>query len=458
MAEKSDKTRTIAIDMMARVEGEGGLRVTVQDGAVQDVELRIFEPPRFFEAFLQGRHCEEVPDIVARVCGICPVAYQMSAVHALEAIFGVKLDGTLRDLRRLLYCGEWIESHALHVYMLQAPDFLGYASAIAMAKDHPHIVARGLRLKKAGNAIMTLLGGRSVHPVSVKVGGFSRVPLRRELATLKDELLWAREGAVETARWVAAFDYPDFSPDYTTVALRPAEEYPFNEGPIVSSAGLRIAAAEFERYFAEEQVPYSTALHCTLHGAPYLVGPLARLNLNHGHLSTLAKQVFAETGLSLPLRNPFHGIVARSVEILHAIDEAVRLIDRYEPPAAPAVPFAVRAGTGMASTEAPRGILYHRYVVDGDGLIREAKIVPPTSQNQRRIEEDLRAYLPRVLDRSNEEAALACEKIIRCYDPCISCATHFLRLDIDRRARCVPPVSDLRVAPTESTGRIRRTR
>jgi len=429
---KGTNTRTIAVDMIARVEGEGALRVTVKDGAVQDVELRIFEPPRFFEAFLEGRHYEEVSDIVARICGICPIAYQMSAVHALEQIFAVRVEGMLRDLRRLIYCGEWIESHTLHVYMLQAPDFLGYASAIALAKDHPEIVTRGLRIKKAGNALMTLLGGRSVHPVSVKVGGFSRVPPRRELEGLREELLWAREAAMETVRWVAGFDYPDFAQNYTFVALHPPDEYPFNEGPIVSSNGLRIAPAEFEQHFSEEQVPYSNALHCTLHGSPYFVGPLARLNLNRVHLTPLAKQALADTGLSLPLQNPFHGIIARSVEILYSIEEALRIIERYEPPSSPSVPVTIGAGTGMACTEAPRGILYHRYRVDHDGLIREAKIVPPTSQNQRGIEEDLRAYMPRVLDLPNKQAALGCEKVIRCYDPCISCATHFLKLDIRR--------------------------
>ena len=429
-SEGEKNTRTIAVGTIARVEGEGALRVTVKDGSVQDVELQIFEPPRFFEAFLQGRHYDEVPDIVARICGICPVAYQMSAVHAIEQIFGLRVDGALRDLRRLIYCGEWIESHALHVFMLQAPDFLGYHSGIAMAKDHSAVVTRGLRLKKAGNAIMTLLGGRSVHPVSVKVGGFSRVPSRRELDGLKDELLWARDAAAETVRWVAGFEYPEFTPDYTCVALRHPDEYPFNEGRIVAGTGLDISVDEFERHFSEHQVSYSNALHCTLQGAPYLVGPLARVNLNHDRLPQTVKQVLAETGLSLPLRNPFHGIVARSIEILYAFEESLRLIDRYEPPSAPSLPVTVRAGTGMACTEAPRGILYHRYRVDGDGVIREAKIVPPTSQNQGCIEQDLRLFLPRVLDRSNEEASLACERVIRCYDPCISCATHFLKLDI----------------------------
>jgi sulfhydrogenase subunit alpha len=432
VTEETSQTRIISVGTIARVEGEGALRVTVKDGAVHDVELKIFEPPRFFEAFLQGRHYDEVPDIVARICGICPVAYQMSAVHALEQIFGLHVDGALRDLRRLIYCGEWIESHALHVFMLQAPDFLGYESGIAMAKDHASLVTRGLRLKKAGNAIMTLLGGRSVHPVSVKVGGFSRVPSRRELDALKNELLWACDAAVETVRWVAGFDYPEFTPDYTCVALRHPDEYPFNEGRIVTGTGLDISADEFERHFSEHQVSYSNALHCTLQGAPYLVGPLARVNLNHDRLPQTVRQVLADTGLSLPLRNPFHGIVARSIEMLYALEESLRLIERYEPPPLPALSVVVRPGIGMACTEAPRGILYHRYRVDGDGVIREAKIVPPTSQNQGRIEQDLRLFLPRVLDRSNEEAALACERVIRCYDPCISCATHFLNLEITR--------------------------
>ncbi len=425
-------TRTIAVDLVARVEGEGALRVTVKDGTVQDVELKIFEPPRFFEAFLQGRHYSEVPDIVARICGICPVAYQMSAVHALEQIFGLQVDGALRDLRRLIYCGEWIESHALHVYMLQAPDFLGYDSGIAMAKDHPAVVTRGLRLKKAGNAIMTLLGGRSVHPVSVKVGGFSRVPRRSELEGLKDELLWARDAAVETVRWVAGFEYPEFTPDYNDVALSHPDEYPFNEGQIVASSGLQISATEFEQHFIEHQVAYSNALHCTLHGSSYLVGPLARLNLNFEHLMPLVKQVLADCAVALPLRNPFHGIIARSVEILYALEESLCLIERYEPPPLAALPVTVRAGTGMACTEAPRGILYHRYQVDGAGVIREAKIVPPTSQNQSRVEQDLRLFLPRLLDLPDKQIGLACERVIRCYDPCISCATHFLNLEITR--------------------------
>ena len=425
-------TRTIKVDLVARVEGEGALHVTVQNDQVQDVQLRIFEPPRFFEAFLQGRHYSEVPDIVARICGICPVAYQMSAVHALESLFEVDIPRSIRQLRRMLYCAEWIESHALHIYMLHAPDFLGYESGIEMAREFPDMVKRGLRLKKTGNQLLALLGGRSVHPVSVKVGGFSRVPSKQELKYLKDELLWARDAAVETVRWVAGFEYQDPEQAYTFVALRAQDEYPMSEGAIASNQGLAIPQSDFERHFTEEQVPYSTALHCTLNGRSYLAGPLARLHLNYERLSPLAKQVFIDSGFALPFNHVSMGILARSIEVLYALDECLRLIEEYEPPPEPAVSFSIKAGIGVAATEAPRGLLYHRYHVDQDGTIQEVKIVPPTSQNQKRIEDDLRSFLPNVLHLSNNEAAVSCERIIRSYDPCISCATHFLKLHVEQ--------------------------
>lgn len=371
-----NNTRTIKIDMMARVEGEGALNVTVKDGKVQDVQLRIFEPPRFFEAFLQGRHVNEVPDIVARICGICPVAYQMSAVHALEPIFGMEIPQAIRDLRRLLYCGEWIESHVLHIYMLQAPDFIGFASGLDMARVHPDLVKRGLRLKKAGNQILTLLGGRSVHPVSVKIGGFSQIPTKDKLHALKDELLWARDAAVKTLEWVSGFAFTDLEQEYTFLALRGPSEYPMNAGSLITNEGHHLNVSEFEDNFHEEQVPYSTALHCTFQGKSYLTGPLARLALNHDQLSPFTKEIFAETGFSLPFKRASMGIVARSVEVLYAIDESLRLIEEYEPPEFPSVPVAIKAGTGMAATEAPRGVLYHRYQVSEDGTIQLAKIVP----------------------------------------------------------------------------------
>jgi len=428
---KPPKTRTIKVDMVARVEGEGALHVTVKDGTVEEVQLQIFEPPRFFEAFLQGRHFSEVPDIVARICGICPVAYQMSAVHALESLFGITVNGPLRDLRRLLYCAEWIESHTLHIYMLHGPDFVGFESGIEMAKHYPDIVKRGLRLKKAGNDLLAFLGGRSVHPVSVAVGGFTKVPSKKDLHTIKDDLLWARDAAIETVKWVSGFEFNDPEQDYTFVSLFSSTEYPMNEGRVASSRGLDIPPTEFERHFQETQVPYSHALQCTLNGASYFVGPLARLHLNYAHLPPVAKQTLEETGLRLPFTRSSMSIVARAVEVLFAVEESLNIIQQYEAPPEPAVSFSLQPGEGMAATEAPRGILYHRYLVEEDGSIQEAKIIPPTSQNQSRIEEDLRTYLPEVLQLPNKDAAIGCEKIIRSYDPCISCATHFLKLNIE---------------------------
>jgi sulfhydrogenase subunit alpha len=427
MPGKPDSSRTISIDLLARVEGEGALHVTVKEGQVQDVQLRIFEPPRYFEAFLQGRHVNEVPDLVARICGICPVAYQMSAVHALEPIFGAEIPQTIRNLRRMLYCAEWIESHALHIYLLHAPDFFGFASGLEMAKAHPDAVKRGLRLKKAGNDLLRLLGGRSVHPVSVKVGGFSRTPTRDQLQRLKDEFLWARDAAVTTLQWVSGFAFTDPEQDYTFLALRGTSEYPMNEGLLATNQGHHMEVREFESNFSEKQVPYSHALQCTFQGHSYLTGPLARLHLNHDLLSPLTKEAWDHTGLALPFKRASMGIVARAIEVLYTVDEVLRLIDGYEPPPMPSIPVTFRAGSGMAATEAPRGVLYHRYEVGEDGTIRFAKIVPPTSQNQGRMEDDLRRLLPDVLHLSDQEAAGKCEQLIRSYDPCISCATHFLK-------------------------------
>jgi coenzyme F420-reducing hydrogenase alpha subunit len=425
--------RTIKVDTLARVEGEGALYVRLKDDQVVDVKLKIFEPPRFFEAFLRGRDYREAPDITARICGICPIAYQMSAVHAMENAFGVAIPAPLRALRRLIYCGEWIESHVLHIYMLHAPDFLGYADAMQMAKDHPDVVQRGLQLKKAGNAIVALLGGREIHPINVRVGGFYKVPPARDLAPLAEQLRWARDAALETVRWVATLPFPDFARDYEYIALRHPTEYPFNEGRLVSNKGLDIAVADFDAHVVEEHVAHSNALHARLRqrGA-YLVGPLARYNLNVDRLSSLAQEAARQAGLAPVCSNPFQSIIVRSVEVLYACDEALRIIDTYEQPEQPAVPVVPQAATGYACTEAPRGILYHRYRVDAHGTILEASIVPPTSQNQKTMEDDLYAFLPPRLDLPQETLRWQCEQAIRNYDPCISCATHFLHLRVER--------------------------
>jgi len=432
MAER--RTKTIKTDYLARVEGEGAMFVRIEDGRVDEVKLNIYEPPRFFEAFLRGRAFTEAPDITARICGICPVAYQMSSVQAMEQACGVEVGGQLQALRRLLYCGEWIESHALHVFMLHAPDFLGYQSAIELARDNPGLVAQALELKKIGNELMTLVGGREVHPINVRVGGWYRVPRKRELAPLVDRLERAREIALAAVSVTAGFDFPDYEQDYELVALGEPAEYPIDRGRIVSNRGLDIAVSEYDEHFVEEHVEWSNALHSKLvERGSYLCGPLARFALAADRLSPLAREAAKDVGLDASERNPFRSIVVRCVELVYAADEALRLIADYEEPDAPAVPVEPRAGVGYGCTEAPRGILYHRYRLDDEGTILDAKIVPPTSQNQRTIEEDLRGVVERSLDLPDEQLALRCEQTIRNYDPCISCATHFLTLEVDRR-------------------------
>lgn len=424
--------RSLRTDVLARVEGEGAMRIRARQGRVTAVELKIYEPPRFFEALLRGRRWTEPPDITARICGICPVAYQMSACLAIEDACEVRVDGPVGDLRRLLYCGEWIQSHTLHVYLLHAPDFLGYDGVVDMARDHREAVERGLRLKKAGNEVMAAIGGRAIHPVNVRVGGFWRAPAKPEMRRLRDPLLRAREDARATVQWVAGFTFPDFERHYELVAAMGAG-YPLMGGPIVSSAGIHVAPAEFERTAPERQVAHSTALHARLEGErTYLVGPLARFGLSADRLSPGAWEAAADAGLEHPCRNPFRSIVVRAVETLHACEEALRIVESYEEPDRPAEEVPAREGTGYGVTEAPRGLLYHRYRLSADGTIEDARIVPPTSQNQGQIEEDLRALVEPRLAQSDAELTHLAEQAIRSYDPCISCATHFLDLSVER--------------------------
>jgi coenzyme F420-reducing hydrogenase alpha subunit len=424
----------ISVPALTRVEGEGGLELVISDGRVTEARLDIYEPPRFFEALLRGRQYTEPPDITARICGICPVAYQMSACQAVEDACKTTVTRQIKNLRRLFYCGEWIESHALHIYLLHAPDFLGYPSGIHLARDHPDIVARGLSIKKAGNELMAAVGGRSVHPVNVKVGGFYRAPAAGELRELVPRLEQARQDAEDTIAWVAGFDFPGFDRDYEFVSLRHPDQYPITEGRIASTSGLDITPDEYDRHFTEFQVPHSTALHSVLDGRTYLTGPLARYSLNSASLPARVRMAARAAGLEATETNPFRSIVVRAVELLFACDEALRLLYEYRPPDPPAVDVIPRHATGYGCTEAPRGLLYHRYAIAADGTITDAKIVPPTSQNQRAIEADLREFAGPRLGMDHEILTGECEQAVRNHDPCISCAAHFLDLRLTDKA------------------------
>jgi len=416
---------------MARVEGEGAFHVKIKNRKVSEVQLKIFEPPRFFEAFLEGRNAAEAPDITARICGICPVAYQMSSTHAIEKIFGIRITPEIRELRRLLYCGEWIESHALHVAMLHAPDFLGYQDSLQMAKDHPDLVKKSLALKKTGNDLVDIVGGRAIHPINVRVGGFYRSPYKKDLDGLKENLKRSCDTCIELIKWTSELSFPDLEKKYVYVALRHESEYPFSEGRIVSNHGLDIDQMDHDKYFKEEHLPYSTTLHSTLEGKIFHVGPLARYNLNFDKLPSdiqdLGKKYIGES-----CYNPFKSIIVRSVETLYACREALRIIESYEEPDQSFVEASPKAGTAVGVTEAPRGILMHRYTTDENGIIQKADIVAPTSANQSIIEEDLMNLVENYQDLSDEDLTWKCEQSVRNYDPCISCSTHFLKLEIER--------------------------
>ena len=425
----------LAIDIagLTRVEGEGSLRLRVRNGTVEEAHLEIFEAPRYFERLVVGRTPDEVIDIVARICGICPVAYQMTAVHAFEHGLGIEVDPSIRALRRLLYCGEWIESHALHVYLLHLPDFLGYASALELAHDHRAAVESGLTLKKAGNRIVELIGGRAIHPVSVRVGGFSRMFRRTEIAVLRGQLTEALEISLQTVDLVAGLQPPDFRRDARLVALRHPDEYPMNEGRIVSTDGLDIAATDWRTEFHEGQVSWSHALQARDGtNGPYLLGPSSRITLAAGQLHPTAAAALARTGLADEIRtNPYRSIVARAIELVDATAEALDIVEAFVPADRAATPWRPGPASAAWATEAPRGLIFHAYELDERGLVKHAQIVPPTSQNQAAIEADLATFAPRVLDLPIADATLRIEQLIRSYDPCISCATHFLNLSVE---------------------------
>jgi sulfhydrogenase subunit alpha len=424
--------KTIEVPALARVEGEGGLYIGLQDGKAVEIRLDIYEPPRFFEGFLHDRFLQEVPDITARICGICPVAYQMSSAYALENALGIKISPQSRALRRLMYCGEYVESHALHIYLLQAPDLFGKESAFELAAIAPDVVKNALRLKKIGNEILKTIGGRSVHPVNVCVGGFYSWPDAAPLKALLPDLEWGLQASIDCVKWAMTLPYPELEVDYEFVALHHPDEYGIIEGDVWSSKGNKLAISEYETGYVEEHVRHSNALHGhTADGNIYLVGPLARLNLNHEQLMPVAQKTLKDAKLKLPLKNPYKSLIARAIELVQSFEEAVKLVKDYNPEGSAHVELKLRAGEGAGATEAPRGLLYHRYKIDDKGLVQFAKITPPTAQNLPRIEADLLAMAPKIVKMPEAEATRTAEHLVRAYDPCISCATHFLKLKVE---------------------------
>lgn len=426
------RPRKIEQGVITRVEGEGALEVSVSDGEVKKVKLRIYEPPRFFEGFLINRKYDELPDITARICGICPISYQMASCSAVESAFGFNPSEQTAILRRLFSWAEIMQNHALQVYLMAGPDYFGVEGADSLAKEHPDVVKRGLKLKRAANNLSVMVGGREVHPIGTKITGFYDVPTKEMIAKVRAELEEARPLAVETIKMVASFKLPEFERESDYLSLADGEVYALNEGEVKTLSGDSFPVANFLDKVEEHQVDYSNALRCRLKATgPYQTGPLARVNINYQFLSAETKSLLKELGFSFPSHNPFHGIVARAAELLTGIDDCLELLSDFVPEYEEAE-IKPRSSQGSGISEAPRGSLFHRYQFDEEGLIKEARIIPPTEQNLVRMEEDLKQLIPQYLHLNDADLTLLCEMLIRSYDPCISCATHFLKIDWHR--------------------------
>lgn len=423
----------LKVPFVTRLEGEGALELSAKGNRIDKLHLKIFEPPRLFEKFLEGKSYQDVPDLNARICGICPMAYQLTSIQAIEDLFGIVLPDYMIQLRRLMNLGEWIQSHALHIHFLAAPDFLGFDSALTMAKQHPQVLKRGMQIQEAGNALMTLLGGRSVHPVGLQVGGFGKLPDPNCWERVKQQVTQALPVAETLLQWTASLELPDYSHDFIWVSLKDPQVYPINGGEITSSHGLTLSYQDYPNHFHEHQVKHSTAFYALLDGNDYLVGPLARINNNFEVLPPVIKQLAKQNNISFPSRNMFTSIQARALEIYYALYDAQQLMDQPCPQGTANLPVTPKAGECFFCTEAPRGLIYHHYQLDDNGKVLQCTIIPPTSQNQARIEQDLKYSVKRFgLNKSDDELKFFCERVIRNYDPCISCSTHFLDFSLLR--------------------------
>lgn len=423
----------ISREQLARVEGHGAIEVAVEEGKVQDVKVRLFEGARLFEALLVGRRYDEVTAVAMRICAICSAGHTVTSLKAIEKAFGVKVSFQTELLRELLFLGQMIESHALHVFCLALPDYLGYTGAIPLAADHPEEVKLGLWLKKVGNTIQEEIGGRAVHPVNAVVGGFGRLPSREALQRLQKLLEEAVERSERVVALMKALSTPDFcqSPN-VYVALRPeGGRFGFFGETVVTSTGEAMPVAVYRELCNEEVVRHSHAKQSRLAGKPFMVGSLARLTL-HGHLLGGRAREAMDQLLHLPSQNILDNNAAQAVELIFSLERALAIVKHLladglveEGPAA-VVP---RAGTGTAATEVPRGTLYHSYTFDQQGYLVAADIVTPTAQNSANMEKDVRAATERLLaGLPMEQIGDRLEMVVRAYDPCISCSVHLLDL------------------------------
>jgi coenzyme F420-reducing hydrogenase alpha subunit len=421
----------VDLHYLTRVEGHGNILVDVKQGKVERCELTIVEAPRFFEAMLVGRPYGQASHLASRICGICSVAHSTASLRAVETALGVEISPQAQLLRRLAFYGEMLDSHILHAYLLVAPDFFDEPSAIALAGKKPEVVVRALRMKRLAGDLCTVLAGRHTHPVALAVGGMRHLPTAAELSDLQRRLMEARADVEATLELYGGLPFPEFSRETEYLALRPSEGYGFIDGDIVSSDGGSWPLARYPEVVREYLVEHSTAKHARHDRPSYMVGALARFRVNHDRLHPRARAAAEALGLTPECANPYRITAAQVVEIVHCVEEAIDVIQslldqglRQEPLGRP----TRLSGEGVGAVEAPRGALYHHYLVD-DGLIRRANCIIPTNQNLANIEADLRAVVPQILPLGPAAVTQRLEMLVRAYDPCISCATHMLKVE-----------------------------
>jgi sulfhydrogenase subunit alpha len=421
--------KKIEVCYVARVEGQADIRVEVANTGETKAEFAVFEPIRFFEAFLAGRKYSEVHEITSRLCGICPIAHQVTALRAVENALKIKVTPQTKALRRLLALSAWIQSHTLSLYFLTAPDYLGFDGAVGMASKYEDAVKQALRLKKLGNDLGEIVGGRAIHPISAVVGGFTKIPNKEDMAQIRQRIKQEKDDIWSTVDLFKSFKYPKISRDTDLVAISSDEEYAVNEGRLKSVKGLDATEDEYRKHIHESEVTHSNTKASLLNEKDFIVGPLARVSLNYKKLTPDAKKAMEQLDLKLPDSNPFSHIKARVVEVVYSLDECLKIIDTLKLDVAeqPIQPTIGARSEGFALTEAPRGLLYHAYKFDAKGVVQKADLVPPTAHNSASIESSLRALAPELVKRE-EDLQLGCEKLVRSYDPCISCSVHVTRL------------------------------
>jgi len=420
----------INVDHITRVEGHGDIVVNVKEGKIEECKWKVVEAPRFFEAFVRGRNYTEIAHITSRICGICSIGHTLCSLQATEAALGVKISEQTRLLRRILIQGENLQSHVLHTYFLAAPDFVGAPSVVPLVKTHPDVVLRALRMKKLANDLCDVFGGRTVHPITPTVNGFTKLPEFQEIKAIRKRLAEAGPDLEATLELFKSLKIPNFQRETEYISLKSREEYALYDGVIASTDAGTTPVENYRNWTNEYLVPQSTAKYAKNVRDSFMVGALARFNNNHEQLSPGAKKAARELGLKAPSYNPFMNNVAQVVEAVHAVEESIRLIDELLNKGLKEEDRRVllKAGHGAGAVDVPRGILFHDYTYDKNGTCVEANCIIPTNQNHANIQKDMEAFLPHLLDKPKEEIALNLEMLVRAYDPCISCSTHLLKV------------------------------